>query len=119
MRPIPPRILRTTVTVRTVTGLNLYQKPEYAETTVSRVHVQSTNELRRTAENTDVALRSLLFADARISKPALDYGALFRESAKIGAPMQVVACGETYTVVSVDRLKSDTDRMHHWEIGLV
>lgn len=119
LRPIPPRILRTTATVRACTGVTIYHQPTYDEQTVTRVHLQDVHELRRTVENTDVVLRAILYVDARLSKPALDYERLFRESAKNGAPMQIVIRGSLYTVASVDRLTGDTDRLHHWEIGLV
>jgi hypothetical protein len=33
--------------------------------------------------------------------------------------MRVIVRGETYTVVSVDELRDDTDQLHHWEISLV
>jgi hypothetical protein len=31
----------------------------------------------------------------------------------------VVIRGIEYTVASVDGLRDDTDRLHHWEIGLI
>lgn len=118
-RPIPPRILRSTATVMECTGTDLYQKPVYALHEVTRVHLQDTNEVHRTAENTEVVLRSILFVDARISKPELDYEALFAQSLSNGGVMKIVVRGIPYTVVSVDRVSNDVDRLHHWEIGLV
>jgi hypothetical protein len=33
--------------------------------------------------------------------------------------MRVVVRGVEYTVVTVDGLRDDDDRLHHWEIGVV
>ena len=119
LRPIPPQILRTTVTVKTCTAVDRYQKQTYAEQTVSRVHLQPTNEIRKTQDNTDCTLRSILFVDARISKPSIDWASLLKGAHDLGGDMRVVCGGEEYTVIGCDKLKDDTDRLHHWEISLV
>ena len=36
------------------------------------VHMQNTNEVRRTTDNTEVVLRSILYYDCRLSKPNLN-----------------------------------------------
>ena len=33
--------------------------------------------------------------------------------------MRVAIRGVTYTVATADGLRDDTDRLHHWEIGLI
>jgi hypothetical protein len=50
--------------------------------------------------------------------PALDWHALFQTAHDHGGDVLVMIRGITYTVASVDGLRDDTDRLHHWEIGL-
>jgi len=119
LKPIPPQILKTTATVRVCTGVDRYQNQTYAEYTVKRVHLQPTNEIRKTQADTDCTLRSILFVDARISAPKLDWCGLFSTSHINAGDMRVVVRGVEYTVFSVDELRDDTDRLHHWEVGLV
>lgn len=110
--------MRSTVTVHVCTGLDRYQNQSFAEYTVKKVHLQPTNEIRKTADNTDCTLRSILFVDRRHSTPLLDWEQLFNSAHKIGGDMKVTCRGEEYTVFSVDALRDDTDQFHHYEIGL-
>ena len=119
LRPIPAKILKSAATVRVCTGVDRYQNQTYTEYTVKRVHLQPTNEIRKTQNNTDCILRSILFVDARISTPALDWSALLESAHKLAGDMRVVVRGVEYTVFSVDALRDDTDKLHHWEVGLV
>ena len=117
LKPIPGRILRSTATVKACTGLDRYQNQTFTEYTVNHVHIQPTNEIRKTAENTDCTLRSILFADRKHSTP-LDWWGLFNTAHNLGGDVKVIVRGEEYTVFSVDELRDDTDCLHHWEIGL-
>ena len=119
LKPIPARILRSTATVKVCTGIDRYQNPTYQETEVKKVHLQPTNEIRKTPSNTDCTLRAILFVDARHSTPVIDWNGLFTASHSIPGDMKVVVRGEEFTVFSVDSLRDDTDRLHHWEVGLV
>ena len=110
--------MRSTAEVKVCTGIDRYQNQTYQEYTVKGVHLQPTNEIRKTADNTDCILRSILFADKRNSKPDIDWWALFTAAHKIGGDMRVTVRGEEYTVFIVDELRDDTDTFHHWEIGL-
>ena len=76
LRPIPAQILKSTATVKVCTGVDMYQNQTYDEYTVKRVHLQPTNEVRKAQTDTEAVLRSILFVDARISTPALDWCAL-------------------------------------------
>ena len=118
LRPIPARIMRSTATVRACTGIDQYQTQTFAEYTVKNVHVQPTNEIRKTAENTDCTLRSILFVDRKHSTPTLDWWALFDTAHTLGGDVKVTIRGVEYTVFSVDELRDDTDQFHHWEVGL-
>ena len=119
LKPIPAKILKSTATVKYCTGLDRYQNQTYTTTTVKNVHLQPTNEIRKTVNNTDCTLRSILFVDARHSKPAIDWEGLFSAAHQIGGDMRVIVRGVEYTVFSVDALRDDTDLFHHYEIGLV
>lgn len=119
LRPIPPRILRSTITVKVCTSIDRYQNQSYTDYVVSRVHIQPTNEIRKTQANTDIVLRSILFVDARISSPVLNWSGLLKAAHDIGGDMRIICGDEEYTVMSVDTLKDDTDRLHHWEVSLV
>lgn len=118
LRPIPARILRTTVTVKVCRGVDFYQNPSFDQYTVSHVHIQPTDRVIKTASNTDCQLTSILFADARRSLPALDWDELLLEAQESGGDVRVVIGGKDYTVASVDKLMDDTDHLHHWEVGL-
>jgi hypothetical protein len=119
LKPIPSRILRSAATVKVCNGVDRYQNPSYTEYTVKHVHLQPTNEIRKTQSNTDCTLRSILFVDARKSTPVLDWCALFDSAHRIAGDMRVIVRGVEYTVFSVDALRDDTDNLHHYEVGLV
>lgn len=97
----------------------MYQNQTYTEYTVTKVHLQPTNEIRKTQGNTDCVLRSILFVDARISTPFLDWYMLLQTAHNLGGDIRVIVRGEEYTVLSVDALRDDTDNLHHFEVGLV
>ena len=110
--------MRSTATVKACTGLDRYQNQTYAEYTVKNVHHQPTNEIRKTADNTDCTLRSILFVDRKHSTPTLDWWQLFETAHNMGGDLKVIVRGEEFTIFSVDELRDDTDNFHHWEIGL-
>ena len=118
LKPIPAKIMRSTATVKACTSLDRYQKPTYTEYTVKHVHLQPTNEIRKTANNTDCTLRSILFVDKVHSTPTLDWWGLFNTAHALGGDVKVIVREREYTVFTVDDLRDDTDMFHHWEIGL-
>ena len=99
--------------------MDRYQNPTSTTYTVKNVHLQPTNEARKTTNNTECALRSILFVDKSHSKPALDWDKLFSTAHNAGGDIKVTVRGVVYTVYSVDALRDDTDLFHHYEIGLV
>lgn len=119
LKPIPPRILRTTATVKVCLGTDVYQNQLYEEHTVKRTHLQPTNEVRKTQDNTEIVLRAILFVDGQLSTPRLDWDALFRSAHDAAGDMRVVVRGVEYTVIGIDALRDDTDHFHHWEVSLV
>lgn len=119
LKPIPARILRTAATVKVCNGVDMYQNQTYTEHSVKRVHLQPTNEIRKTQDNTDCVLRSILFVDARISAPRLDWCALLKTAHDNNGDVRVIIRGDEYTVMTVDALRDDNDNLHHYEIGLI
>lgn len=119
LRPIPAKILKATATVKVCNGVDMYQNQTFDEYTVKKVHLQPTNEIRKTQTNTDCVLRSILFVDARISTPHLDWFALLEAAHNVAGDMRVTVRGQEYTVMTVDALRDDTDNLHHYEVGLV
>ena len=126
LSPIPRRILRSTATFSVPGGFDRYQAPLQPTTyVVGNVHLQADNSTHKTAQNTEVTLRGVLFIDARYSTPSLDYEALQEAAQAAGGVMTVTIKdrrGSTtgpYTVLVVDALPDDEDNLHHYELGLV
>lgn len=118
LKPIPRKILRSTATVKVCSGTDLYQNQEYTTYTVRNVHLQPTERIVKSVDNTDQQLSSVLFVDVRHSSPALNWAKLLRDAHELGGDMRVIVRGIEYTAATADGLRDDTDRLHHWEIGL-
>lgn len=119
LKPIPAKILRSTATVKVCNGTDMYQNQTYSTYTVRRVHLQPTEKIVKSPTNTDLQLTGILFVDARISSPAIDWRALLQKAHDNGGDMRITVRGVTYTVATADGLRDDTDKLHHWEIGVV
>ncbi len=119
LRPIPSVLLTDTAVFIVPDSMDVWQTAETNEFTVNNVHIQNTNEIRKTKDNTEIILRSILFIDAKLSKPKLDYISLMRQAETIGAALTVIVNNETYTVVCVDALPNVPKGIHHYELGLV
>lgn len=119
LRPIPSRILQHNITLHVASAVDAWQNPTTTNYDVTRVCMQPTHDTRLTRDNTEVALRSILFVDARISAPRLDWEALQDASLAAGSPMTVTYKGREYTVMTVDPLIDDTGKLHHYEVALL
>ena len=117
--PIPRQVLKSTVVVDACTSVNRDRRQICDTHTVKRVHLQPDHSVRKSRDNTDVVLKSLLFVDARLSTPALDWEALFLKAQQAGGDVKVTLRNQAYTVASVEPIPDDEDNLHHWEIGLV
>ena len=82
LRPIPGVLLKDKMQLNVCTGLDAWQKAAWETYEVNGVHLQTTNEVKKTKDNTEVVLRSVLFIDGAVSLPQLDYGALMAQSEK-------------------------------------
>lgn len=126
LAPIPSRMLHDTVTLKVVTGMDRYQNKTYDEYTISNVHLQSSNDTIKRANDTEVQLKGILFVDARKSLPAYDLNALQEESLRNGDTMRAIVTDASgndagdYAVLVVDSLPDvPATRVHHYELGLV
>ena len=126
LAPIPGSMLHDTAIFYVVDYMDRYQKKVYREITVKNVHLQSSNNVLKRANDTEVQLRGILFVDDRRSTPRIDLYALQKESLEKGDTMRVVvkdASGEeigSYVVVEVDDLPDvPATRRHHWELSLI
>lgn len=126
LSPIPRRILRDTMTLSVPSGFDRYQNPLTPTTyTVTNVHIQSDNSTHKTAQNTEVTLRGIIFVDTRYSSPTLDYWALQEATQALGGVMTCTITDKRggvsgpFTILVVDGLPDDEDNLHHWELGVV
>lgn len=126
LRPIPSRLLRDSMTLNVCTGVDAWQKPTWQSYQVQNIHIQNTNEIKKTADNTEVVLRAVIFVDTVRSTPALDYETLCRQSLAAGKPMRATVRnfqGQTlgnYEILTVDPVPDVPDtRVHHIELGCV
>lgn len=114
------------MTLFVCTGMDVWQNPSWDTYAVSNVHLQNSNEVRKSADNTEVVLRAVLFIDAVRSMPQLDYGALAAQSEQSGKPLRCTvsnAAGDeqgSFEVLVVDLVPNvPATGIHHIELGLV
>lgn len=126
LQPIPQQLLRDLVTIKVCTGMDAWQNPTWQEYAVSNVHLQNTNEVKKTKDNTEVVLRSVLFIDSVRSAPQLDYATLVEQSEAAGKPMRAIVTNASgviagdFEVLTVDLVPNvPSDKIHHIELGLV
>ena len=126
LSPIPRSILRDTLTLFVPQAFDQYQKPTSVATyTVNNVHLQIDNTTIKRADNSEVTLRGVLFVDARLSCPRLDYQELQEAVQAAGGVMTCKVTdrrgrtGKEMTILTVDGLPDDEDNIHHWELGVV
>ena len=126
LRPIPQSLLGDIATIKVCSGVDVWQNPSWQTYTVNNVHLQNTNEVKKSKDNTEVVLRATLFIDSILSQPSLDYAALVDQSEAAGKPMRCVVTdsngNETgdFEVLIVDLVPDvPATRVHHIELGLV
>lgn len=126
LSPIPSRMLHDTATFKVCTGMDRWQNKVYQDFTVNNVHLQSSNDVLKRANDTEVQLKGILFVDARRSLPIMDLYALQMQSLENGDTMRCIVtdangkeCGN-YAVIVVDDLPDvPATRRHHWELSLI
>lgn len=123
---IPQSLLGDMMVLSVCTGVDIWQNPTWETYTVNNVHLQNSNEVRKTTDNTEVVLRSILFVDSRRSIPTLDYGTLMMQSELAGKPMRCTVSDANgnnqgdFEILTVDLVPDvPATRVHHVELGLV
>lgn len=119
MRPMPKSVLKSTATVSWCTETDVYQNQTMASETVYNVHLQPTSAIVKTKDNTECQLRSVMFVDAKLSSPSLNWEKILADAHSLGGDVRVTVRDVTYTLMTVDALRGKTDELHHWELGLV
>lgn len=126
LRPIPQSLLGDMMILKVCTGMDVWQKPAWNTYRVEHVHLQNTNEVKKTRDNTEVVLRSVLFIDGKLSQPVLDYDTLAEQSQKAGKPMRCEVYNHAgqkygdYEILTTDPVPDvPSTRVHHVELGLV
>lgn len=108
-------------------GMNRYQCPNAGEESiiyVKNVHFQFDNTTVIGAGNDAVQLKGIIFVDAKLSTPALDYEDLQRQTQELGGVMQCMIKTRRGTeigpmnVITVEALPDDEANVHHWELGV-
>ena len=124
--PIPKQLLWDSMTLQVCTSVDAWDNPTWGEISVSNVHIQNMNEVRKSTDNTEVVLRSVIFIDPVRSSPSLNYEALCQQSLAAGKPMRAIvqdASGNqlgNYEILIVDPVPDVPDtRVHHIELGCV
>lgn len=126
LAPIPFKMLQDSAVFMVAESMDRYQNAARTQYTQSHVHLQPSSETKKTAQDTEVVLRAVLFVDGSYSTPALDLMQLQADSLAVGKPMRVrvtnshgVFLGE-YEVLTVEALPDvPATRIHHYELGLV
>lgn len=119
LRPIPIRILTNSAVLQVPQTVDRYGETVYTDYNLAKVHIQPTHEVRKSTQDKEVTLNAILFYDARISVPTLDWGQLQTDADALNAQMKVVYGGLVYTVQGVDLVPDDTGVLHHVEVALV
>lgn len=119
IRKPPAHVYADSVTLNVCTGVDRFQNPTYRTINLSNVCLQASNETRRTTQNTEVLLRSILFYDSLYSSPKVDLESLKTESESNGHQLRITAGAYEYTVESVDTLNDEYGRFDHAEMGLI
>jgi len=118
LRPIPSRILTHSATLKICTGVDDWQHPTWRTINLSCVCFQTEHKTIKTREDTEVRQNGILFHDARLSKPSLDFDALQAESEANGSPMRVQYGSVDHIVLMVDSVIDDEGKLHHTEMTL-
>ena len=116
LRPIPRQILSQSATVYVPSGVDEYQNPTAdTETVVNNVHLQTSTTMTTGGTTATAGNPAILFVDANISTPRIDWAGIVRSSQELGKTVPVVVDGITYQMHAVDVIPDNIGRVHHWE----
>ena len=118
LRTMPERIMTHSATLREPNTTDEWGVMTYTETSLSKVHIQPTHTIVKSADNKEVNLNATLFYDPRVSLPVLDWNNIFQSACANNAQLKVSYQSREYTVFSVDLLPDDEGKLHHVEVLL-
>lgn len=119
MRKPPKHVYSHSITLHVAQGVDVWQEVASADIAIEGVNVQPSSATVRNKDNTEVTLRAMLFADSRYTSPALDWWALKEQSETNGSLLTLTFEGNTFHVISVDKLYNEYGQLDHWEVGLI
>ena len=120
MKPIPVQMLQHTVRLVVPDGVGVQQNVTSAhDYYIHRTCLQDENTTVKATDNTAVNTNALLFVDARLSYPRLDWWALKMDADSAGGDLVVHYGDRAYTVVTVKRLLDNYARLHHYEVAMI
>lgn len=126
LAPIPSRMLHDKVVFHVVQYMDRFQNKVYEDYTVNNVHLQSTSDVFKRANDTEVQLKGILFIDGRKSTPPIDLYALQGRSLELGDTIRATVYDALdnevgdFAVIQVDGEPDvPATRLHHWEVSLV
>lgn len=120
LKPIPAKILTHSAILMKCKEIDRFQAPVFEEINLLNICIQPTHDTRLMRDNTEVALTSVAFVDAKLSQPVgFDFQAAQDESEANGCTLKLAYNGRLYTVKTIDALIDDTGEYHHTELGLL
>lgn len=110
LKPIPKKYLIHTVALKNKRQGTNADEPEYNETILKNVRVETRETLKYTKENRMLIFAAMLFIDAKNSTmPEI-----------INHGDDIIFDGKTYSIQSVSKIYTfDGSCFHHLEVGLV
>lgn len=120
MRPIPAQMLKQTVTVKVPAEIDSRQATvTETEIEVTRCCLQRASTTARSNRDASLTKTALLFVDAQLSRPQLDWMGLKAEADAAGGDIVILCDGVRYVATSVQEYMDNHARVHHWEVALV
>lgn len=109
VKPIPKRLLPHEISVEEFTGGGRYGDEWSPPSIFSRVRIEPSSKVTVNGSGEDTVAQSILFIDAKNSKPAKG----------LTVKSRVTFNGEVMTVNKVDPHYADSNKVHHWECELI
>ena len=119
LKPIPRQILSDTMVLHIPKGIDTDYNTQYDNLVVERVHLQDDHSILKQTDNTEVQTRGILFIDAHLSSPRLDYIDIQEKAHKTGAGIRLTVRNRDYEVLTIDAVPDDYGQVHHYEVTVV
>ena len=119
--PIPKRLLVHSAELVTKYNSDKWGKASDSDSVqLEHIRIEPTSQIVTDSSGTMIKLSATLFYDCRNSSPSVNF-ALKGDSVdgKTVEIQQVIFGGRTFTVQTIEPLYADTNKIHHYEVGLV